>query len=589
MVAAAGRWHPRCVRRRLQESAGQSTVEWLAVMVGLVALAGILFTTLPSVAGTVTAAARSMVCKAGATSCPSGSGSGSGSNRSNPSFKPLDPSAPTSGPAIGTNPRPVGSGLPFPGSVSGTVDESKTGSTAKDPASEGPKAGYKVGVSATFERSTSPCSIDGTGTPSVTLSTSADIKVTAGVNGEGKGMGAAVSGSIGNKTNYDVKTDPANADKIDRGEVPPPNPADPYSIPKGSSIVLSKDAYKGTEGSVTYHNLTAELGYKDGRRVSSAVERTGDDKVRITVGDTDFVENVLNLKVGGETANAGVSIGNGFQDGKARSVDLDLSTPEGRSAYERFIGSGHLPDAGAPGTSDPTTSRSVTSTHTDQITAKIGPLGGTAGGTTDQGQVVETVHADGTKVTTAFSRRGDTVIAQEYTRDPTGAVTSEKYALQLQDVDKHYVDGYQQLSGHDGEAGSNRDLTLNYTPADLDAMQNAALDQILAAQRGWDGSPFKDGGSRDQLRAFLAEHPEGDGLAPYGGVKGRIILTDMASAKDPAGVLLALQNSGLGSATGVVEFLMNFHFGTLQARHKLGSGDTRTPLVGGYQNRPKGC
>ena len=58
MVAAAVRWHPRRVRRRLQESAGQSTVEWLAVMVGLVALAGILTTTLPGVAGTVTAAAR---------------------------------------------------------------------------------------------------------------------------------------------------------------------------------------------------------------------------------------------------------------------------------------------------------------------------------------------------------------------------------------------------------------------------------------------------------------------------------------------------------------------------------------------------
>jgi hypothetical protein len=231
----------------------------------------------------------------------------------------------------------------------------------------------------------------------------------------------------------------------------------------------------------------------------------------------------------------------------------------------------------------------VTSTHTDTITGKIGPLGGTAGGTTDQGQVVETTHADGTKVTTFFSRRGGTVLAHDFTRDPSGGITSEKYALHLEDVDKHYVDGYQRLSGHNGETGSNRDLTLNYSPSDLEAMQNAALDQILAAQRGWDGTPFKDGGTRDQLRAFLAEHPEGDGLAPYGGVKDRIILTDMAAAKDPFGVLVALQNSGLGSGTTAAEFLMNFHYGTLQARKKLGSNDTGTPLVGGYQNRPKGC
>ena len=581
MVAWVGRCDPRAVRR-LQGSAGQTTVEWLAVMVGLVALAGVLATTLPSVAGTITGAARSMICKVSGTSC-GGSGQGSGSGQAqNPGASPLDPSAPTDGPAIGDHPRDVGAGLPFPGSVSATVDQNDEGKL-------GPNSGYKVGVSATFERSTSPCSIDGTGTPSVTLSTSADIKVTAGVNGEGKGMGAAVSGSLGDKTSYDVKTDPANADKIDRGEIPPPNPADPYSIPNGGSIVLNKDSYKGSEGSVSYHNITAELGYKDGHRVSSAVERVGDDKVRITVGDTDFVENVLNLKAGNDDVAAGVSVGNGFQDGKARAVDLDLSTPEGRSAYERFIGSGRLPGAGAPGTSDPTTARSVTSTHTDTITGKIGPLGGTAGGTTDQGQVVETTHADGTKVTTFFSRRGGTVLAHDFTRDPSGGITSEKYALHLEDVDRHYVDGYQQLSGHNGETGSNRDLTLNYSPSDLEAMQNAALDQILAAQRGWDGTPFKDGGTRDQLRAFLAEHPEGDGLAPYGGVKDRIILTDMAAANDPFGVLVALQNSGLGSGTTLAEFLMNFHYGTLQARKKLGSNDTGTPLVGGYQNRPKGC
>jgi hypothetical protein len=271
------------VRRRLQGSAGQSTVEWLVVMVGLIALAGVLTTTLPGVAGTITSTARSIICKAGATSCPSSSsGQGSGQGSGQPP-DPLDPSARTNGPAIGAHPRDVGADLPFPGSESVSADQTDNGPI-------GSKGGYKVAVSATFERSTSPCSVDGTGTPSVTLSTSADIKVTAGVNGEGKGMGAAVSGSLGDKTSYDVKTNPANADKIDRGELPPPNPADPYSIPRGSSITLSRDSYKGSEGSVTYHNITAELGYKDGHRVSSAVERVGDDKVRITVGDTDFVE-----------------------------------------------------------------------------------------------------------------------------------------------------------------------------------------------------------------------------------------------------------------------------------------------------------
>jgi hypothetical protein len=430
----------------LQGSRGQSTVEWLGVCAAVVVLVALIAGRLAPVASAVTTTFRQAICAVGVTSCPGGSSPSPGQPRDLP-FKALDPSAPTSGPAIGTRPRNVGADLPFPGSVSVTVDPKKKGSTNADPDFTGPKAGYTVGVTAKYERTTSPCSIDGTGTPTVTLSTSADIKVEVGADGKAKGYGAGITGSIGTSTGYDVKTDPANADRIDHGDVPPPNPVDPRSIPEGSSIVLNRDSYRGADGSIAYRNITAELGYKEGRRVSSAVQRVGADTVRVTVGDTDFVENSLGLKVGDENVAAGVKIGNGFLDGKARSVDLDIGTPEGWAAYQSFITSGRLPAQGASGTSNATTSTSATSTHTDTITGKLGPFGGTSGGTTVQGQIVETVKEDGSKVTTAFSRRGDTVVATEYDRDPSGKIVGEHYALHLQDVDKNYVDGYQQLTG----------------------------------------------------------------------------------------------------------------------------------------------
>jgi hypothetical protein len=580
MVARAGRGDPRYVRR-LQGSAGQATVEWLVVMVGRIALAGVLATTLPGVAGTITSAARSMICKVGATSC--GGSSSSSRPAQTPQFQALDDTAPTHGPIIGYRPGDIAPGLPFPGSVSVTIDKNQKGSTGDDP-----KAGYKVAVSAKFERSTSPCSIAGEGKPTVTLATSADIKVEEGVNGEAKGVGAAIKGSIGDKTSYEIKTDPGNADQINRGAIPPPNPADPRSIPKGSSIVLNHDSYSGVDGEVTYRNITAELGYKEGHRVSSAVQRTQDDTVRITVGDATLVENPVGLKVGDEHVAAGITFGNGFEDGKARSVDLDISSPDGWDAYQAFITTGKLPAAGAPGTSKPTTTTSDTSTHTETITGKLGPLGGTAGGTTPQSEIVETRNADGSTETT-YSRRGNTVAATKFVRVPDGTLVGEQYALQLQDVDKSYVDGYQQLSGQTGESNSNRDLMLSYSADDLDAMQNAALDPILAAQRGMNGSPFSDGGTRADLRAYLAGHPGGEGLAPTAGPKDQVILTDMAAANEPVGVLAALLNSGVGNATSVVDFLMHFHQGTVRARQALGSNDTASPLPGGYENRAPGC
>ena len=455
----------------------------------------------------------------------------------------------------------------------------------------GAKAGYKLGVSAKFERSTSPCSIDGTGTPTVTLSTIADLKAQAGVNGEKGGFGAGVTGSLGTSTTYSVKTDPATADRITGHDVPPPNPADPRSIPPGSSILLNRDSYKGVDASATYHHITAELGYKDGRRVSSGVQRLDADHVRLTVGDSDFVENILGLKLGTDDAAVGVSVGNGFATGKARSVDIDVSTKAGWDAYQRFIAQGDLPAQGDAGTSNPTTATSATDTSTSSITAKLGPIGGTKGGTTVQDQIVETTRPDGGKTTTAFVRRGDTVIATTYDRDASGKIVHSAYQLHLQDVDRHTIDGYNQLTGGGLEDSSNRDLTFTYGDADLDNLQNQAIDQILASQRGMKGSPFEHGGTRDEVKAYLADHPLGDGIVPSAGPSAQFAIIDMARAKEPSDVLIALQNSGLGNGTGALEFLLTFGLQTRRARDTLGipldsGGD---PLVGSVQSRPKGC
>src|SRR5690349_10634738 len=133
MVGRPGHWDAPRVRR-LQGSAGQTNVEWLAVMACIVAIVAGVIASTHSIGASIVDTARTAICKVGGMSCSSGS--------SRPK-NGLDPSAPTSGPAIGGHPRNVGAGLPFPGSVSVTVDPSKSGGTNGDPDYEGPKAGYK--------------------------------------------------------------------------------------------------------------------------------------------------------------------------------------------------------------------------------------------------------------------------------------------------------------------------------------------------------------------------------------------------------------------------------------------------------------
>jgi hypothetical protein len=48
---------------------GQTTVEWLALMVGMVALAGVLVTATPAAASHVTGAVQTLICRVGGGSC----------------------------------------------------------------------------------------------------------------------------------------------------------------------------------------------------------------------------------------------------------------------------------------------------------------------------------------------------------------------------------------------------------------------------------------------------------------------------------------------------------------------------------------
>jgi hypothetical protein len=533
-------------------------------MVGLVALAGVLTTTLPGVAGTIASAAQSMICKASGSSCPSSSANNNGGNPragAPPGFD-RDANAPDDGPPIG-NGQPIFS---VPGLGEGQ------GVSANDD-SLGPKI--------TVERTNSPCTIDGSGKASVTLGASIDFNVSAGAGARGKGVTVEVAGSLGQKTSYEVQTDPTTGRQIEQGQRRAPNPADPKSIPMGSSITLNRESYRGANGKVAYRNVAAELGYKEGHKVSSAVQRVDAGHVRVTVGDSDLVENTVGVSVD----RAGIKWGQSFEDGKARAVDLDISTPEGRAAYGTFIETGHLPKAGDAGASNPTTSVSTTDTSTGQAYIDLGRVGLTAGGPSVGYQNIETTHADGSRERNVFVRSIDTVMSTHYDLDGAGNITGESWALHLQDVDPQSIQGFQDFTGRHGAVNGPRDVSLTFGPNDVSALQNAALDQLLASQRGR-GGPFGDGGTRAQMLAYLRAHDDGTGL--MGTAQEIVPLLGIAGAKVPDDVLRAFLSQAHGSAEGLLDALSMFAQATRVARHKLGTNPVEQ-LPMGYSNRPVGC
>jgi hypothetical protein len=344
---------------------------------------------------------------------------------------------------------------------------------------------------------------------------------------------------------------------------------------------MGKESYKGKKGAVAYREIQVEMGFKEGHKVSSAVQRVDADHVRLTVGDSNLVENNVGVSAGPTSFKWGQT----FDDGRARSIDLDISTPAGRAAYGRFIETGHLPQAGDRGASNPTTSVSTTDTSNGQAALDLGAFGLSAGGQSVGYQNVETTHADGTKERNVFIRKGDNVMSTHYDLDGAGNIKGQSWALHLQDVKPDFINGLRGQTGRSGKVDGRRDVSLTFGPNDTKALQDAALDQLLASQKGR-GGPFGNGGTRAQMLAYLRAHDDGGGLV--GTAPAIVPLLAIAGAKTPDDVIRAFLNQSQGSGERLLERLAFFAADTRAARHILGL-DPDAPLPLGLTDRPVGC
>ena len=113
------------------------------------------------------------------------------------------------------------------------------------------------------------------------------------------------------------------AEQIANGTVRPPNPIDPDSLRAGESITMDKESYEGNSQSASYRILKGTLGFQDGRRLSSAVERLPNGRMRILVGDEEFVKNAIELRLGTEDFGVAAGVSKEFASGDLRTVEVN--------------------------------------------------------------------------------------------------------------------------------------------------------------------------------------------------------------------------------------------------------------------------
>ncbi|MCE9672205.1 hypothetical protein LY474_30810 [Myxococcus stipitatus] len=150
-----------------------------------------------------------------------------------------------------------------------------------------------------------------------------------------------------------------------------PTLSDPLAMPPGSKLLMDVSDFKtlSTGVSIGPLKLSGENGKENTQSV--AVERTGDTTVRVTVGPeeslTSKLELGLELKLGGHKVGGGLGSEHSYTTGTSASVEFDLGTPEGRTAYETFVRDGTLPARTGPGVLD---------VRTEQTYSEEGSLSG---------------------------------------------------------------------------------------------------------------------------------------------------------------------------------------------------------------------
>lgn len=184
---------------------------------------------------------------------------------------------------------------------------------------------------------------------SVTYSKRVDSAYQAGAEAESKIASAEVGVAIGTNLQYQVTVPKSGVGAIDPRALTLERMAD-ADIPVGTTLSLDVAAYGSAELAGHYKEIAAEVDVRRESGVGMAVEKTGENRVRVTIGPRDALDVYAGAGLSFGGTDARLLLGLGYQDesSKFKSAEFDLSTPDGRKAYEQFTRSGTVPEQNSP-------------------------------------------------------------------------------------------------------------------------------------------------------------------------------------------------------------------------------------------------
>ncbi|RKG61860.1 hypothetical protein D7X30_00505 [Corallococcus sp. AB011P] len=335
-----------------------------------------------------------------------------------------------------------------------------------------------------------------------------------------------VGAKAGKSMEYEVTMREADYEKLKRGEIAPPHPLNPETIPDGTSLKMEQSTFAGysLEKGLSYG--AAELGLSSevtkGKGMSIEVSRNG-DKLTMTSGPSEFIKNngKVSLGVGPVSVSAGRA--DTLKDYKLRTAEFDLSNKDGKKAFESFAKDGRIPEKEGPGVSNTLRIDKVSFESASQLGLDIGPFSIGSEGAKNSVEYLIIHNPDGTKSMTADFEYGGgkpkVTVERKYDKNNNAIESEDKYQLKF---DTNQPQAREELvrsfTGDRDKARYARDhkapITLNLTAADVKEIQRRVAAKSKAVSEphnnAIDHMFNEDGSPRDPMEAILhmASNPD---------------------------------------------------------------------------------
>jgi hypothetical protein len=246
-----------------------------------------------------------------------------------------------------------------------------------------------------------------------------------------------------------------------------------------------------------YRHIATEAKVTDLQGVGMSVEKQEGNKVRISSGPVNAIENEAYVGLADKDLSIGLKNKQGLENSTMRVADLDLSTQEGLDQYHRFLLTGKVPEADGNTVTRSGTTQTLKITNETSVQASIGPVDINAQLLSSEGERKVTQYTDGSKsdeVSLDYGRGNNLTISKDFDflgkpvtdpEKPTYALTmgavnpdssSQLAAAYAQDPDSAEAQSYRNQPAQDAR--------ISFTPEEAQEMQRLATDYVQRHKLG---------------------------------------------------------------------------------------------------------